>query len=127
MRKITLITALLLISGIIVNAQKIQEINSADAYKMMLKNKSIVILDVRTPGEFAIGHLKGAVNIDVHQPDAFSRINNLDKNATYLVYCRTRNRSGAAVNSMVQTNFKNVYQITDGIVGWNMNKLPLEK
>jgi rhodanese-related sulfurtransferase len=87
----------------------------------------LIVLDVRTTDEFASGHIKGAINIDIHQPDAKDQINKLDHNAKYIVYCRTKNRSGIVVTHMLQNGFKNIYQMMDGIVGWNQNNLPLSK
>jgi phage shock protein E len=64
-----------------------------------------VLVDVRTPSEFAAGHLDGAVNIDVQSPDFSQRIAALDPTATYLVYCRSGNRSAQAVSSMRAAGF----------------------
>jgi rhodanese-related sulfurtransferase len=122
------ITAILIVFGSIVGfTQQINPILSVDALKMINTDKNWVVLDVRTPGEFNQGHVKGAVNIDVSQPDAFDKYLKLNRNAKYIVYCRTRNRSGVVTNYMAQNGFKTIYQITDGIVGWNANNLPLVK
>jgi phage shock protein E len=63
------------------------------------------IIDVRTPAEFADGHLEGAVNIDVQSPDFDARIASLDPSGTYLVYCRSGNRSAVAVDRMEALGF----------------------
>lgn len=94
---------------------------------MLLKDKKIIVLDVRTAEEFSYGHIKGALNIDIRQPDAFSKIDKLNKNAKYIVHCRTNHRSGIAVNHMIQSGFKNIYQMMDGWSGWSMNNLPVQK
>jgi phage shock protein E len=109
------------------NAQQIIPVTSTETLSLLEKEKDIIILDVRTPGEFSAGHLKNAINIDVHQPDALAQINKLDKKAKYLVYCRTKNRSGVVVNNMIQNGFKNVYQMTDGYSVWSSNGLPFTK
>jgi phage shock protein E len=109
------------------NAQTKMEVNSIQVDSILKTDSKLIVLDVRTRGEFTEGHVRGAINIDFHQPDALDRINKLDKNAKYIVYCRTKNRSGIVVNNMVQNGFKTIYQMMDGIVGWNMNKLPVEK
>lgn len=64
-----------------------------------------VIIDVRTPGEFASGHLEGAVNIDVQSPDFAAQIMELEKDGEYFVYCRSGNRSGQAIAQMNQMGF----------------------
>jgi len=64
-----------------------------------------VILDVRTPAEFASGHLDGAINIDVQAADFEARVSELDPNADYVVYCRSGNRSAAAIDRMADLGF----------------------
>jgi rhodanese-related sulfurtransferase len=121
-------TLLLIISfALPANAQQVTPVTSKEVPEMLKKDKKLVILDVRTPAEFSQGYIKGAINMNVADPDAFERYSKLDKNAKYVVICRTRNRSGVVTNYMVQNGFKTVYQVTDGMVGWNMNGLPLEK
>jgi len=117
---------LLLTSFSVVSAQKTQ-LNSTDIKEVLKKNKSIVVLDVRTAEEFAMGHLKGAQNIDVRQSDAYSKLDKLNPKTIYLVYCRTNHRSGMAVDYMMQKGFKTVYQMMDGFPGWTANNFPFEK
>jgi rhodanese-related sulfurtransferase len=64
-----------------------------------------VIIDVRTPEEFATGHLDGAINIDVSSPDFRDQVMALDSSGEYFVYCRSGNRSGQAINQMYQMGF----------------------
>lgn len=120
----TLILVLALYSS--VSAQK-THLNSPDVKEVLKKNKAIVILDVRTAEEFAAGHLKSAQNIDIRQSDAYSKLDKLNPKTTYLVYCRTNNRSGIAVGYMMQKGFKNVYQMMDGFPGWAANNFDYEK
>ncbi len=61
-----------------------------------------VIIDVRTPEEFASGHLEDAVNIDVQSGDFAARISELDPEASYIVYCRSGARAGNAVAQMAE-------------------------
>ena len=58
------------------------------------------MLDVRTPEEFAEGHVEGATLIDFYEPDFAERIAALDRDATYVVYCRSGNRSATAATRM---------------------------
>ena len=66
------------------------------------------VIDVRTPMEFAEGHLEGAINIDVQTMDFASRIQELDVAGTYVIYCRSGNRSGAAIEQMKTMGFSNL-------------------
>lgn len=105
----------------------VKQLTSVEASKMIEKDKKLVVLDVRTPEEFSAGHIKDAINIDIKQPDALSKIDTLDHNATYLVHCRTNHRSKIAVDHMQQSGFKYIYQMSDGFNGWNLNGLPQVK
>ena len=118
---------LFFLSMINIQAQIKHEVNSKVVNTMLQKGKKFVILDVRTADEFKEWHLKNAVNIDINQPDAFSRIDKLNRNDKYIVYCRTHHRSGIATDHMVQTGFKTIYQMIDGFPGWAENKLPVQK
>lgn len=117
---------LLLASFSGLSAQRTQ-LSSPEIKEVLKKNKAIVILDVRTAEEFAMGHLKGAQNIDIRQSDAYSRLDKLNHKTTYLVYCRTNHRSGMAVDYMMQKGFKTVYQMMDGFPGWAANNFAYEK
>ena len=63
------------------------------------------VLDVRTPAEFAQGHLTGAINIDVEGPDFQTQVAALAKNATWVVYCHSGNRAGIAIDQMSTMGF----------------------
>ena len=76
--------------------------SSAEAVDM----KSIAaVIDVRTPDEVAAGHLHGSINIDIQGPDFEAQMNELDKSANYVVYCRSGNRAGQAIEWMTQNGF----------------------
>ncbi|PZU41421.1 MAG: rhodanese-like domain-containing protein [Microbacterium sp.] len=70
-----------------------------------------VIIDVRTPEEFAAGHLEGAVNIDVTASDFDALVSELDADGSYAVYCRTGNRSAQAVERMAGLGFDDVVDL----------------
>jgi phage shock protein E len=63
------------------------------------------IVDVRTPMEFADGHLRGAINIDVESPDFLATVEKLSKAGDYVVYCHTGRRAGIAIDEMKQDGF----------------------
>jgi phage shock protein E len=67
-----------------------------------------VVIDVRTPEEFAAGHLSGAVNLNVEDGTLAAALPGLDPSATYSVYCRSGRRSAAAAELMGQAGFTNV-------------------
>jgi len=121
------VLALLFCSFTTIAAQTKVEVNSKQVNSMLQKDKKWIVLDVRSAEEFNSGHIKGALNIDIRQPDAFSKIDKLNKNAKYIVHCRTNHRSGMAVEHMMQSGFKNIYQMMDGWSGWLTNNLPIQK
>jgi phage shock protein E len=63
------------------------------------------VIDVRTPDEVATGHLHGSMHIDIQGSDFASKMNELDKSANYVVYCRSGNRAGKAIEWMTQNGF----------------------
>lgn len=67
-----------------------------------------VVIDVRTPAEFAAGHLENAVNIPVDSPDFDARIAQLPTDGSYVVYCRSGNRSAQAASRMQNAGFTDV-------------------
>ncbi len=91
-----------------------------------LDTDGVVVLDVRTPDEYGQGHLAGAVNIDFYAGDFASQISRLDRDAPYLLYCRSGNRSGATLDLMEELGFTNVVEVGGGILAWASAGLPIE-
>jgi rhodanese-related sulfurtransferase len=83
------------------------------------------IIDVRTPEEFAEGHLEGAVNMNVQGADFAAQISSLDPAGLYAVYCRSGNRSQAAVAAMADGGLSGIFELETGIVGWQEAGLPV--
>ncbi len=75
----------------------------------------VVVLDVRTAGEYAAGHLTDAVNVDVEAPTFDSQIAKLDKGTTYAVYCHSGRRSALATDAMAQAGFTQLSNLSGGI------------
>jgi phage shock protein E len=93
------------------------ELGAAE-FAAALKRPGTTIVDVRTPQEYAQGHLAGAVNVDVSSPEFAARIATLDPNAPYAVYCKSGNRSGVALATMAEQGFTNAYHLGGGIGAW---------
>ena len=91
---------------------------AADDFSKAMSKPGTVVLDVRTPAEFAGGHLPQAQMIDFKAGDFATKIEALDKTATYAVYCRSGSRSNAAMEQMAAAGFKNVYDLGGGIGAW---------
>jgi len=76
------------------------------------------ILDIRTPGEFQSGHLAKSIPIDFYSQTFADQLNRLDKTKTYLVYCRTGNRSTKSLELFKKLKFQKVYHMASGISAW---------
>lgn len=85
----------------------------------------VIILDVRTAGEYASGHIEGAINIDAEGMQFESNIAQLDKSATYAVYCQSGRRSGIAVGKMSDAGFTSLFNLDAGINDWISAGLPV--
>jgi len=91
---------------------------AAREFATAMKQPGTIVIDVRTPTEFASGHLAAARNINIEGADFAARIGALDKNATYAVYCRSGNRSGAALEQMTAAGFTHTYDLAGGVGAW---------
>lgn len=87
--------------------------------------KGAVALDIRTPQEYTGGHLAEALHIDWYGSEFASKVEKLDRDQTYVVYCATSNRSRKAVERMAQMGFQNLILMTDGFQGWRSKGLPV--
>lgn len=104
-----------------------QSVNRVDASKFseVVHAAGTQVIDVRTPAEFAAGHLQGATNIDVDAPNFNDQISALDKAGTYAVYCRSGNRSRTATQQMADAGFTTLYDLDGGITAWTAAGLPV--
>lgn len=102
---------------------------SPSQFKTMLDEHQVaadvVLLDIRTPKEFADGHIQGAVMIDYYASDFVDRLKTLDLQKTYLIYCRSGNRTGRSLAIFEKLGFSRVYHLETGIIGWAQKGLPL--
>ncbi len=124
---IALCLAVSIFTGTLAIAENIS-ITSEEAAKLIEKQQSnITILDIRTKQEYATGHIKSAKLIDYYSPQFEAELKELDRNAPYVIYCRSGARTSNAFELMKRLGFTNVYNMQDGIRGWLKNSLPLEK
>lgn len=94
------------------------DLSASEFKKIMEENPEVVVLDVRTAPEVAAGKIEGATVIDIKQPDFKEKITELDKEKTYLVYCRSGRRSVSACNIMAESGFDSLYNLKGGILSW---------
>lgn len=95
-----------------------QDMNVAE-FEKFIDNPEVQILDVRTPEEFASGHIPGAVNIDVFDRNFLQEVTSkLDKSRPVAVYCRSGRRSADAA-ALMSKNGYNVANLSGGILAWS--------
>jgi rhodanese-related sulfurtransferase len=110
--------------------QIIENITPEGAYILIKENKdnpNFAILDVRTPEEFLGEYIENAVNLDYYSDTFRNDLDKLDKNKTYLIYCRSGRRSENALNIMKELDFREVYNMLGGIIKWKSEGLPTTK
>ncbi|GAB4401155.1 MAG: hypothetical protein OHK0053_23450 [Microscillaceae bacterium] len=99
---------------------KLPSVNAVELEKA-LKKRNTVVLDVRTPGEFAQGHIPGAKLMNLYEPDFAEKISKLDKEKEYYVYCRSGQRSQQAGKKMLKQGFTQVFNLAGGVMAWRGN------
>ncbi len=87
-------------------------------FAVLMNDKNVVVLDVRTPKETSLGKIEGAIEVDVKNSTFVDQINKLDKEKTYLVYCRSGIRSVNACNIMADLGFGHLYNLIGGYGAW---------
>lgn len=97
--------------------KKYEDIPSATFHDLMIQPNTVLI-DVRLAGEFSGGKIRGARNIDVMSSSFADSVKNLPKDKTYLLYCRSGNRSGKACAIMEDLGFEKVKNLKGGIGSW---------
>lgn len=103
----------------------VTHLNAEQAQKLIVEKK-VVVLDIRTPEEFAAGHIAGATNINFRAANFEKAIATLDKNQTYLLHCASGNRSTQALPKFEKLEFKSLYHLDGGLRAWQKAKLPVE-
>ncbi len=98
-------------------AKNYESLSAADFRERMQADKNAVLIDVRSPGEFAGEKIKGAKNINVSSADFSKKIAALDKSKIYFVYCRSGARSAMACSSMAAAGLQ-VVNLSGGIMRW---------
>ena len=100
------------------------DLNPAD-FQAKAQEAGVILLDVRTSGEYAAGHIDGALNIDVEGMTFENEIKQLDNTKTYAIYCQSGRRSRIAAETMTDAGFTNLFNLDQGIGSWQSAGLPV--
>lgn len=106
------------------NESIIKNISPAQASKMLKAKKPPVIIDIRTPEEFAKGHLEGAKLVN-YRKDFKKNLAKFDRNKTYIFHCQSGGRSTHSLSIWKKLGFKNVHHLKSGYLGWAEARFPV--
>lgn len=98
---------------------------SSQEFKKIIESESVFLVDVRTEGEFESGHIEGAINIDVNNPDFVSLVKSKLKVKSLALYCRSGNRSKLAASKLTDLEVT-IYELNLGFKDWLQAGLPVE-
>tara|TARA_B100001964_G_scaffold211434_1_gene246699 strand:- start:115 stop:594 length:480 start_codon:yes stop_codon:yes gene_type:complete len=107
-----------------------ETISTQRAVELIANHKDdadFIIVDVRTPAEFKEGHIENSKLLDYYSKSFVDNLKRLDKTKTYLIYCRSGNRSGKTLVLIKDMGFQEVYNMGKGIKGWRSAGFPLKK
>ena len=113
-----------------IQTQAIEDVTAQEARELIQgnkKNPDFIIVDVRTPAEYDEGHIENALNVDFKSRSFKSEISKLDRDKKYLIHCRSGVRSRGALSIMVELDFKEIYHLYEGIIGWDKEGYPTVK
>jgi rhodanese-related sulfurtransferase len=97
-------------------------VDLSNAKVLMQTHKNLILIDVRSPEEIALGKIGNAIEMDIKEPDFKEKLAKLDKNKEYMVYCYAGGRSGNAMEIMKEMGFKQVYNFDPGYRAWSHDK-----
>jgi rhodanese-related sulfurtransferase len=109
------------------NSMSLKQISMTDLYRKASQlGAAEVVLDVRSPGEFSAGHVKGSLNIPHDQ--LAGHFDALRKYAHIYIHCRSGKRAEAAAQILLKAGFNNRVCITgSGMDDWVAAGFPVEK
>ena len=101
--------------------------DSPKQFQEGIKKPGAILVDVRTPDEYADGHIEGALNIDWNGTQFQSDAGKLDKSKPVYVYCGVGARSARAMAAMQRLGFRELHNLGGGLMAWREAGLPLGK
>jgi len=96
-------------------------------FETLWQKKTNIVIDVRSPKEFAAGHIPGALNVDLNSPDFSEKVSKLNKERVYLVHCAGGVRSARACSKMNDLGFLHLFDLAPGFKEWEKAGKPVQK
>ncbi len=97
---------------------QIQDVTAEEAEALLSIDNAPQVIDLRTPEEFATGHIPGAVMIDFKSPDFKTELAKLDASQEYLFHCKSGGRSTQSLDAWKELGFGKLYHLNKGILSW---------
>ncbi|MEM9831225.1 MAG: rhodanese-like domain-containing protein [Bacteroidota bacterium] len=101
--------------------EKFEEIDVTTAQQLLSEDENTLVLDVRTPAEYAEGHIEGAINIDISDDSFSDKVAELEKDKTYIVHCAANVENGRSAKSlkiMSDLGFEHLISMEGGFTAW---------
>ena len=103
------------------------EIKADELAEMLQARPGLVVIDIRTPAEFAEGHIEGAINIDFLDAGFAEAVAGIDTSAPTAFHCRSGGRSGQAESVFEALPFAELYHFSGGSIAWSDAGKPMVK
>jgi len=105
---------------------QIQNVTAEEAKVLLSIDSAPPVIDLRTPEEFATGHLPGAVMIDFKSPDFKTELAKLDTSKEYLFHCKSGGRSTQSLDAWKELGFGKLHHLNKGMLSWTEAGNPTE-
>ncbi|MGY3792803.1 rhodanese-like domain-containing protein [Aquimarina sp. 433] len=131
--KIKTIAIVMIFSVLFINCKDqnkdtaIVELITVEEMDSLLEMEKVQLVDVRTPQEYADGHIEGAINIDFTDENFETLLSEVDKTKPVAVYCGRGGRSGKCSAYMKKAGFTKIYDLDGGITEWKYKGKPVTK
>lgn len=125
MKRFFMPVLLMLLTASVLMAAPYRDLSSAEAKKLMERDRNVFLLDVRTPQERSQGFIAGSVLIPIDQIE--KRISEIPRKKPVVVYCAVGSRSRAVAQALSGRGYPEVYNMRDGIMGWYRSGFPIQR
>lgn len=102
------------------------EVLNVEKFEQKMQTADVQLVDVRTPEEFAEGHLPNAINVNILGDNFDAEMAKFDKEKPVLVYCKSGGRSAKAASKLKVQGFKSISDLEGGITSWKQVEKPIE-
>lgn len=108
-----------------INEPNVPQITVEEVKKSLDTNEGIILLDVRTVGEYTRGRIEGGLNLPLNEVADQIEVIIPNKNDKVYVYCLSGSRSVHAVDAMIKRGYTNVFNVLSGLLAWRAKNYPI--